>query len=116
MYNEATSGETERMTYRLESDLSRDVIEYLNGVPQCWAYKSHGGAYQRAGIPDIVGCYKGRFFGVELKVRDKYPSALQRKTLQEIRDVGGLAITAWDLDTVIQMLGVMDDMISEGKV
>jgi hypothetical protein len=103
------------MAHRLESDLSREVIEYLNDVPECWAFKSHGGVYQRAGIPDIIGCYKGRFFGVELKIGDKYPSALQRKTLKEIRDVGGLAITAWELETVVQMLAVIDDMIAEGR-
>lgn len=102
------------MTYRLESDLSRDVIELLNKTSECWAYVTHGGPYQRSGIPDIVGCYKGRFFGVELKMPQKYPSPLQRKTIRDILAAGGMGLVAWSLETVVEMLGIIDDEIANG--
>lgn len=47
------------------------------------------GGYGRSGIPDIVGCYNGYFFGVECKAQGKRPTALQEKELQRIRDAGG---------------------------
>jgi hypothetical protein len=98
-------------TYRLESDLSRAVIEFLNSVEGVWAFVTHGGPYQRAGIPDIVGCAYGRMFGCELKIGNKYPSPIQRKTLREIRDAGGMAITAWDLETVKEMIEVIRETV-----
>lgn len=109
------------MSHRLESDLSTEVLDFLNGdpdkhitgLPNCFAYKTHGGQYQRSGIPDIIGCYKGRFFGVELKIGDNYPSPLQRKTLREIREAGGMAITAWTLETVVEMIAILDEMIAK---
>jgi hypothetical protein len=99
-------------TYRLESDLSRDVIDFLNGVPECWAYVTHGGPYQRAGIPDVVGVYKGRMYGIELKMPSKYPSPLQRKTLRDICAAGGIGFVAWSLDAVREMIRMIDDEIA----
>ncbi len=103
------------MSHRLESDLSREVLEYLEALPDCFAYKTHGGQYQRSGIPDIILCRRGRFAGVELKVGDNYPSALQRKTLKEIRESGGMAVTAWDLETVVEMIAIIDEQIEQEK-
>lgn len=101
-------------TYRLESDLSRDVIEFLNSVPKCWAFVTHGGPYQKAGIPDIIGAYRGRMFGIELKMPSKYPSPLQRKTLRDICAAGGVGFAAWTLDAVREMIGLIDDEIAQG--
>ncbi len=103
------------MAHRLESDLSREVIEYLNGLPDCFAYVTHGGPYQRSGIPDIVGIYKSLGFGIELKMEGKYPSPIQRKVLRDMRAAGGMAITAWSLETVVDMIAIMGEMIAEGK-
>jgi len=47
------------------------------------------GGYGRSGVPDIVGCFKGYFFAVECKAKDKKPTALQEKELQRIREAGG---------------------------
>jgi len=45
----------------------------------------------RAGIPDIVGCYRGRFVGVEMKVDYNHPSQIQVYTLLQIINNGGYA-------------------------
>lgn len=48
------------------------------------------------GLPDLVGCYKGVFIGVEVKrpdPRKRHPvSPLQRRKLQMIREAGGLGV------------------------
>lgn len=103
------------MTYRLESDLSREVIEYLSGLPECFAYKTHGGPYQKSGLPDVMGIYKSLGFGIELKIGNKYPSPIQRATLKAIREAGGMAIVAWKLETVVEMIAIMDELIAEGR-
>jgi hypothetical protein len=50
------------------------------------------GGYGSSGVPDIVGCCKGRFIGIETKAGGGKPTALQEKNLMEIVDKGGVAI------------------------
>ena len=50
------------------------------------------GGYGRSGVPDIVGCYAGLFFGVECKAGKNKPTPLQEKNLKEIAEAGGLAL------------------------
>jgi len=77
----------------LESDLVRKILATLRlefgGV---W-FKIHGGANQEAGIPDIIGCYRGRFVAFEVK-RGKHSrvSPRQRLVLDRISDAGGLSV------------------------
>ena len=42
--------------------------------------------------PDIVGCYKGRFFGIECKAGKNKPTALQQKNLDDIASTEGIAL------------------------
>lgn len=48
---------------------------------------THG--YGTSGVPDIVGCYKGRMFAIECKAGDNKPTALQMKNLAAISGAGG---------------------------
>ena len=48
---------------------------------------THG--YGRSGVPDIIGCYKGRFFAIECKAGNNKPTALQEREMQRIRDAQG---------------------------
>ena len=41
--------------------------------------------YGRAGIPDIVGCYNGRFVAVECKAGKNTTTALQERELSRIK-------------------------------
>lgn len=43
------------------------------------------GGYGRSGVPDIIGCYKGMFFGIECKAGDNQPTALQLRELDKIQ-------------------------------
>jgi Holliday junction resolvase len=43
------------------------------------------GGYGRSGVPDIVGCHKGIFFGIECKAGDNQPTALQLRELDKIQ-------------------------------
>ena len=45
----------------------------------------------RAGIPDIIVCYRGVFVAFECKAGSNKPTALQEREMQAIRDAGGHA-------------------------
>jgi Holliday junction resolvase len=74
-----------------EAELTRDCIRRLNKLPGCFAVKVHGSPYQRKGLPDIVGCVHGQFFGIEMKLPGKEGrvTPLQAATLDTIRKAGG---------------------------
>jgi len=50
------------------------------------------GGFGRAGVPDIIGCYKGYFFAIECKAGSNTTTALQDRELEKIRKAGGVAI------------------------
>lgn len=45
----------------------------------------------RAGIPDIICCYNGRFIGIECKAGNNITTALQNRELAAIHAAGGFA-------------------------
>lgn len=45
--------------------------------------------YGRAGIPDIIVCFRGLFLGVECKAGFNKPTALQEREMAEINKAGG---------------------------
>lgn len=50
------------------------------------------GGFGRSGVPDIVGCIGGKFFGIECKAGNNKPTALQEKELRRITDAGGVSL------------------------
>ena len=81
-----------------ENKVKKELKKYLDSVPDLFYYSATAGAYSTAGIPDIMGCYKGRMFGLEVKApgrrgeKNRGASALQILQIQKIRDAGGYAI------------------------
>lgn len=57
----------------------------------------------KAGVPDLLVCYKGMFIGIEVKRPSTKGnvSKLQKHNLNLIQAAEGKAIVAWDLDMVI---------------
>jgi hypothetical protein len=43
-------------------------------------------------VPDVICCYKGRFFGFECKAGKNKPTALQYLNMMAIRKAGGYSI------------------------
>ena len=48
--------------------------------------------YGRAGIPDIICCFGGRFIAIECKAGKGTPTALKDRELAAIRTAGGMAV------------------------
>lgn len=75
----------------IESDIVRAILRYLKTVQNCFFWKEHGGMYGTAGIPDIIACIDGRFYGFEVKTDEGTPTKLQLATIRKINAAGGIA-------------------------
>lgn len=91
--------EKEKQTV-LEKDIVKAILQYLHTVPRCFCWKEHGGMYGTAGIPDIIACVDGRFYGFEVKTEDGKPTKLQEATIRRIRASGGTAAVVRSMEEV----------------
>ena len=62
--------------------------------------------YGNSGVPDILACVEGRFFGIECKAGGNKPTALQEKHLKDITNAGGasLVIDETNVDNVTALI------------
>jgi penicillin-binding protein-related factor A (putative recombinase) len=60
------------------------------------------------GVPDIIGCFKGRLIGIEIKSEKGVVSESQKEFIENINRAGGLAFVARSLEDVIEGLGLQD--------
>jgi len=90
------------------NDLTNQVINhiYLAGG---FSYRSssvgvfdtkrmHFRAAAKKGVADVIGCFKGRFIAVEIKIGTDRLSDEQEGFMRNIEHVGGKAIVAKDLE------------------
>ena len=83
-----------------EADIVKAIMRYLKTVPGCFCWKEHGGMYGTAGIPDIIACIGGHFFGFEVKTEKGKPTKLQEAVIRKILAAGGTALVVRSVDEV----------------
>ena len=71
-----------------EAKVKAVVVRQLKELGAYYFYPVTGG-YGKSGVPDIVGCYEGLFFGFECKAGSNKTTPLQDKNLKEIHVAGG---------------------------
>jgi Holliday junction resolvase len=71
-----------------EAKVKKKVVAQLKTLGAYFFYPVTGG-YGASGVPDIVGCYKGKFFAFECKAGKNKPTALQQKNIDDILAQGG---------------------------
>ena len=74
-----------------EAKVKKVVVKHLKDLGAYFFYPVTGG-YGGSGVPDVVGCYKSLFFGIECKAGKNKPTPLQKKNLDEIAASGGIAL------------------------
>jgi Holliday junction resolvase len=74
-----------------EKKVKTKVVAILKEFGAYYFYPVTGG-YGASGVPDIVGCYKGKFFAIECKAGKGKTTALQEKNIAQIIAQGGVAI------------------------
>lgn len=74
---------------KLEKDIVTEVRKELDKIG-CWNFKTN--ELSVSGIPDILGCYKGKFIALEAKRSSKHKATeLQIYILNKIKNAGGFA-------------------------
>jgi len=96
-----------------EKKVKTKVVEILKGFGAYYFYPVTGG-YGASGVPDIVGCYKGRFFAIECKAGKGKTTALQEKNIAQIIAQGGLALVVNE-DNIEDVRILMGHLLRGGK-
>jgi Holliday junction resolvase len=88
-----------------EAKVKQRVVKQLKSLGVYYFYPVTGG-YGRSGVPDIVGCYRGKFFAIECKAGRGKPTEMQQYNLAMIKESGGMAIVVNEdnMDTVTTWL------------
>lgn len=81
-----------------ESDFKKKVEKFLEDEGFWYIKYWGGGGFTKSGIPDILACVHGHFFGIELKVRPNKPTKLQWYHLDKIEAAEGIAIVLYPED------------------
>ena len=89
--HETSSNGDKHMAMTPEAKVKKKVVAVLKNLGAYYFYPVTGG-YGHSGVPDIVGCYQGMFFGIECKAGKNKPTALQQLALDNISKQGGLAL------------------------
>ena len=74
-----------------EAKVKKVVTTQLKERGAYYFYPMSGG-YGRSGVPDIIGCIDGLFFGIECKAGKNTTTALQDKNIADIQRTGGCAL------------------------
>lgn len=89
-----------------ETQFKTKVLNHLKKIEHGFFFKISDKFL--AGIPDILGCYKGRFIAIELKVGKNKPTMIQKYVMNLINNAGGNAFwineeTFKDLDCLLNL-------------
>ncbi|AWY05224.1 holliday junction resolvase [Gordonia phage Margaret] len=69
-----------------------------------FVFKVHGSATMMAGLPDLIGCAKGRFIAIECKMPGNKPTKIQELIHSKIEAAGGRVIVAYSVKDALKVL------------
>lgn len=86
-----------------ESQIQNKIIKYLESIG---AYVRKVIQANKAGVPDLIVCYKGYFIGIEVKRPETKSrvSELQAYNLELIEQAEGHALVAWNVEMVQEFI------------
>lgn len=94
----------------LERQITDKILAYLKALPGCYAFKEHGSGYS-SGQPDIIGCYRGQCFLIEVKRPGGRPTRLQMKILAEWQGCGAHASVVYSVEEAKEfMKGLIENV------
>jgi Holliday junction resolvase len=73
----------------------RAILDYFGA----YYFSPATGGYGKSGVPDFVGCYRGKFFAVECKAAGGVTTALQNRELSRILKARGSAFVINEKNT-----------------
>ena len=86
-----------------EATLTRHIQAALREAG-AWVYKTHGSALTRAGVPDLLVCYQGRFIGLEVKGPRGVMEPRQLVEMAALVRAGGRALVVKSVEEALRAL------------
>lgn len=86
-----------------EARLGRQIRKALE-ERGAFMFKIHGGPTMMAGLPDLIGVWKGRFIAIEVKMPGNHPSKIQERVIDKIRAAGGRVVVAHSVPEALTVL------------
>ena len=96
------------MTLKKESSLHTKIRKFAERRGH-YVIKIWGGGFQEAGIPDLILCVNGIFIGMEVKIDDGKPSALQVDHVLSITEAGGIGCIVWTFEEAMEVINWAED-------
>lgn len=95
---------------RLEKHIQNDILKALRGRGGWWVKFHVGPRYSTAGVPDIIGSYKGTFVGLEVKRPGHTPTVLQTATHRQMTEQGEAVVyTVHNKEEALDVLDSLDE-------
>lgn len=93
-----------------EASVKVRIKRILNAM-DAYYFMPQAGIYGRAGVPDFIGCIKGKFFAIEAKANGNKPTKLQTIEMEKIEAHKGktFVIDENNIDTLQKMLTELTD-------
>jgi len=73
-----------------EGKVKKTVSSLLRSTPGLYYFMPVPSGYGESSL-DYLGCYRGRFFGIETKRPGGKPTDRQKKVIEKIQEAGGAA-------------------------
>lgn len=87
-----------------ENRIQSGIVRFLRKQKDCWVYPTCDRF--TVGVPDILGCFKGRFFALEVKKPTGRLSKIQAYQLDKVRNAGGIAARVDSLEDAKEALDI----------
>lgn len=98
-----------------ESRLQRKIkAALLEAFPGSVWHKIHGGPMQNVGIGDLLGCVKGVYCNLEVKIRPRRATPAQLLEIREVRRAGGIAGVVYTPEQAVR--GVKQGLLNRGII
>jgi len=99
-----------------ESKVKLKVVKLLNKYNAYYFFPPSNG-YGRSGIPDVVGCVKGKFIAVECKAGKNTTTHLQDREINRIHTAEGhaMVVNENNIDLLEQVLKELTHADKEGN-
>lgn len=100
-----------------ERDILAEILIAVTALPGAFVVRANTGTartpdgrlvrFGRPGQPDVVGCIRGRYVGIEAKTPNGRQSEAQKNYQAAIERAGGIYIIARSADEAISALAVI---------
>ena len=85
-----------------ETSITNAIRKHLLALDGCYCIKIHVTSYVTRGTPDILGCFQGRMFALEVKRPGNKPTPIQRVELERWAAAGAITAVVHSVEEAVE--------------